>query len=428
MSDKIINSIDLNASSLKAEMNDLRNINRSSTNNSSPKVEEFEINETISAEVSTQGGNLNLRSGPGTDNGVIGSIENGTKLEIIEADDGSGWTKVKLADGNTGYVYSEYLTTNVENTATQQDAGTYTVQSGDTLSKIARDNNVTVEELVKANNIENPDYIETGQKIIIPGITNDSTSSVVGEHTISNEGLYKHEYDPITGKVTNYYKDREDGITEVTTYEDSNTHTNENGKIDHLVMTEKHEDGTSIDYFEGRTDGRTSVEHDADGTYTYNFEGRTDGRIKTEFSKAGDYTEYFDDGRRKFFTSDGEFVGEDYYTTHPTDTSSSSPSTSSSDSMVSDDFEVYSDGLYKRDNNGNGTITTHYKGREDGRYQTEYQPEDNRYTHYYRGRSDGKVSSITRPGSNAHLDTFADGSTVYYNEYGEPVNGVNIQN
>ncbi|MCD6104463.1 MAG: 5'-nucleotidase, lipoprotein e(P4) family [Thermosipho sp. (in: Bacteria)] len=41
----------------------------------------------------------------------------------------------------------------------------YIVQKGDTLSKIAKENGVTVEELVKYNNLENPDLIIVGQKL-----------------------------------------------------------------------------------------------------------------------------------------------------------------------------------------------------------------------------------------------------------------------
>jgi len=45
---------------------------------------------------------------------------------------------------------------------------TYTVKAGDTLSAIAARFAVTVEELVKANNIENPGLIRVGQILIIP--------------------------------------------------------------------------------------------------------------------------------------------------------------------------------------------------------------------------------------------------------------------
>ncbi len=43
----------------------------------------------------------------------------------------------------------------------------YQVKKGDTLSKIAKENNTTVEKLVKINNIKNPNLIYVGQKIRI---------------------------------------------------------------------------------------------------------------------------------------------------------------------------------------------------------------------------------------------------------------------
>ncbi len=47
-------------------------------------------------------------------------------------------------------------------------AQSYTVKSGDTLSKIARQFGVTVDGLVKANNIANPSLIKPGQVLTIP--------------------------------------------------------------------------------------------------------------------------------------------------------------------------------------------------------------------------------------------------------------------
>lgn len=44
---------------------------------------------------------------------------------------------------------------------------TYTVRRGDTLSKIAKENNVTVAQLQKDNGIKNPNKIYVGQKILI---------------------------------------------------------------------------------------------------------------------------------------------------------------------------------------------------------------------------------------------------------------------
>lgn len=44
----------------------------------------------------------------------------------------------------------------------------YVVQPGDTLYKIAARYNTTVDAIIEVNEIENPDYIEVGQKLIIP--------------------------------------------------------------------------------------------------------------------------------------------------------------------------------------------------------------------------------------------------------------------
>ena len=53
----------------------------------------------------------------------------------------------------------------LNNTAVPGPATYYAVQAGDTLTSIARANNMTVEELVRKNNILNPNLISIGQKI-----------------------------------------------------------------------------------------------------------------------------------------------------------------------------------------------------------------------------------------------------------------------
>ncbi len=52
-----------------------------------------------------------------------------------------------------------------------QDAGPiYIVQPGDSLSAIAARFNVSLNELMAANNIENPNQLAPGQQLIIPGL------------------------------------------------------------------------------------------------------------------------------------------------------------------------------------------------------------------------------------------------------------------
>jgi LysM repeat protein len=45
---------------------------------------------------------------------------------------------------------------------------THTVQSGEILSSIARKYNVTVEAIVEANELANPDSLNLGQVLVIP--------------------------------------------------------------------------------------------------------------------------------------------------------------------------------------------------------------------------------------------------------------------
>ena len=45
---------------------------------------------------------------------------------------------------------------------------TYTVEAGDTLSEIARRLDTTVEALVEANDIDDPDVLDIGDELVVP--------------------------------------------------------------------------------------------------------------------------------------------------------------------------------------------------------------------------------------------------------------------
>ncbi|MCD0505117.1 LysM peptidoglycan-binding domain-containing M23 family metallopeptidase [Bordetella petrii] len=53
--------------------------------------------------------------------------------------------------------------------STKTGAGYYRVQSGDTLSKIAREHNTSVSELMRLNNLSNPNRISKGQMLRVNG-------------------------------------------------------------------------------------------------------------------------------------------------------------------------------------------------------------------------------------------------------------------
>ena len=58
--------------------------------------------------VVTNGGNLNVRTGAGTDNQAFTQLPNGTQVEVIGTED-NGWVKILLPE-REGYVCGDYLT------------------------------------------------------------------------------------------------------------------------------------------------------------------------------------------------------------------------------------------------------------------------------------------------------------------------------
>ncbi len=54
--------------------------------------------------------NLNIRKGPGENENIVGKLPKDGGCDIVETDNGNGWTKIK-SNGVTGYVKTEYLIT-----------------------------------------------------------------------------------------------------------------------------------------------------------------------------------------------------------------------------------------------------------------------------------------------------------------------------
>ena len=64
---------------------------------------------------------LNVRSSDSTSSSVIGTLKNNAKVQVIKKNS-NGWTKIKLNDGRTGWVSSQYIVgspTSSGNTSTQ---------------------------------------------------------------------------------------------------------------------------------------------------------------------------------------------------------------------------------------------------------------------------------------------------------------------
>lgn len=94
-------------------------------------------------------------SSEGNVNGISGNVD----MDECYVD----YPKLIKAEGLNGLKKS----TSTEKKTSGNKVTTYTVKSGDCLSLIAERYNTTVASLVKKNNIENPDLIYVGQKLII---------------------------------------------------------------------------------------------------------------------------------------------------------------------------------------------------------------------------------------------------------------------
>jgi uncharacterized protein YraI len=66
---------------------------------------------------------LNVRSGPGTDYSIVDKVYNSDKLDIIY--ESGQWSKVRLNNGNIGFVYSAYLSNVNQNTGNSRNTNPY---------------------------------------------------------------------------------------------------------------------------------------------------------------------------------------------------------------------------------------------------------------------------------------------------------------
>lgn len=72
--------------------------------------------------------NLMIRSGKGSNYKILGKLPKDGGCEILESDDGSGWTKIK-SNKVTGYVKSEYLITGPKAANLAKKVGNYIAKS-----------------------------------------------------------------------------------------------------------------------------------------------------------------------------------------------------------------------------------------------------------------------------------------------------------
>ncbi len=79
---------------------------------------------------------------------------------------------------------------------------TYTVKSGDTLSHIAKKYNISIHDLVKWNNIKNPNFIRVGQKLRING--SSSTQKIVTVKSGDTVSELANKYGSSVNQIKNW--------------------------------------------------------------------------------------------------------------------------------------------------------------------------------------------------------------------------------
>lgn len=86
------------------------------------------------------------------------------------------------------YLLTGLATLLVAASASAASADSYTVKSGDTLSKIAAEKQTTIDNIVKLNNIKNPNVIHIGQVLeLTTGTSNTASEQIVSEETAGKQ-------------------------------------------------------------------------------------------------------------------------------------------------------------------------------------------------------------------------------------------------
>ena len=115
-------------------------------------------------------------------------VQYGDTLENIANKFGTTVSKLQELNNiaNPDYIQvGQVLSIDGEAKTNSTNVSKYTVKSGDNLSVIAQKFNSSVAELQHLNNISNPDYLQIGQEILVPG--NYDTGNGTGESTNDTE-------------------------------------------------------------------------------------------------------------------------------------------------------------------------------------------------------------------------------------------------
>jgi len=160
------------------------------------------------AVASLAGASLTVASPVGADATII--VEAGDSLSELAAEHGTSVSSLMAANGITDpdrlYMGQELVVPGAGATPTTLPPLVVVVQSGDSLSGIAAHHGVTVAAIVEANGITDPDSVYVGQELLVPGASGaarpkgptvvvvrsgDSLSEIAAAHGVSQSALMR---------------------------------------------------------------------------------------------------------------------------------------------------------------------------------------------------------------------------------------------
>ena len=95
-------------------------------------------------------------------------VEKGEEAYPVEASQPTAVPEIEETPAEEPYPVKEEETVAEEEMPTAVSTISHTVQKGDTMLNIARRYDVTVDAIIAANNISNPNHIEVGTTLLIP--------------------------------------------------------------------------------------------------------------------------------------------------------------------------------------------------------------------------------------------------------------------
>ena len=118
---------------------------------------------------------LNVRKGPSIENEKIGSLTEGTVVELLEEE--NNWYKVQLSDGNTGWISGDYV-----------------------LTESQADNNQSVKEDNSATLVQQSNEVKKENKTVVSNATQNNASATTEKNEVKKEEPKKEEVAVSTNK------------------------------------------------------------------------------------------------------------------------------------------------------------------------------------------------------------------------------------